>query len=144
MNERFEEKRQTGPPTEDPEEQRHLGNTLSNFLQQKVKPQGKQQRRVSNGRRKYLERWLPPPRLMHCVNWTGHIKSSSSKPEELFIKNHCWYFYNDIQFSLPFCISCVKCASPISMGFLSLYSPSHCISALHLYVSREPFGCLSH
>uniref|UniRef100_A0A7N2MKN0 Uncharacterized protein n=1 Tax=Quercus lobata TaxID=97700 RepID=A0A7N2MKN0_QUELO len=46
VNERFEEKRQTGLPTEDHEEQRHLGNTLSNFLHQKVKPQGKQQRRA--------------------------------------------------------------------------------------------------
>ena len=31
-NVRLEEKRQTGPPTKDPEEQRHLGNTLSNYL----------------------------------------------------------------------------------------------------------------
>ena len=144
MNERSEEKRQTGPPTKALEEQRHLKNTLSNFLHQKVKPQGKQQRRVSNRRRKYLGRWLPPPCLMHYANWTGRIKSSSSKSKELFNKNHCWYFYNEIQFSLPFCISCVKCASLISMGFLSLYSPSHCISTLHLYVSGESFGCLSH
>ena len=81
---------------------------------------------------------------MHYANWTSRIKSSSSKSKELFNKNHCWYFYNEIQFSLPFCISCVKCASLLSMGFLSLYSPSHCISTLHLYVSGETFGCLSH
>jgi len=56
VNESFEEKRQTGLLTEDPEEQRHLGNTLSNSLHQKVKPQGRLQSHASNGRRKYLER----------------------------------------------------------------------------------------
>ena len=36
-NERFEDKRQTGLLTKDPEEQRHLRNTLSNCVHRKVK-----------------------------------------------------------------------------------------------------------
>ena len=73
VNERSEKRRQTGPPTEDLEERRHLENTLSNYLHRKVKLQGRQQSRASNEMRKYLGRWLPPPHLMPCTNWTSCI-----------------------------------------------------------------------
>ena len=56
VNERFEEKRQTGSPTEDPEEQRLLRNTLSNCLHQKLKLQERQQSCANNGSGKYLDR----------------------------------------------------------------------------------------
>ena len=62
-------KKQTSPLTEDPEEQRHIENTLSNCLNWKVKLQGRQQCRASNEMTKYLGRWLPPPHLMPCTNW---------------------------------------------------------------------------
>ena len=56
VNERFEEKGQTGPLTKDPEEQRHFRNTLSNCLHRKVKFQGRQQSCASNRKGKYLGR----------------------------------------------------------------------------------------
>ena len=54
VNEGSEEKMQIDPLTEDPKEQRHLRNTLSNYLHRKVKVQGRQQSCASNGMGKYL------------------------------------------------------------------------------------------
>ena len=71
VNRRSNEKRQTDPPIEDLKEQRHLGNALSKCLYWKVKLQGRQLSHASNG--KYLGKWLPPPHLMHCTNWTVRI-----------------------------------------------------------------------
>ena len=72
-----------------------------------------------------------------------NITLSSGKSKDGFlITLKADIFTSSYNFSLSF--SLVVCSSPLSKGFSSLYIQLYCISALHLYISGDPFGCLSH
>ena len=72
-----------------------------------------------------------------------NITLFSSKSEDGFlITVKADIFASSYSFSLSF--SLVESSSPLSKWFSSLYIQLYCISALHLYVSVDPFGCLSH
>ena len=65
---RSEERRLTGPSSKEPEEQTHLERTILNSLHQRMKHHGRGQSRASNGKGKYLGRWLSHPHSMLCTN----------------------------------------------------------------------------
>ena len=78
---RSEERRLTGPSSKEPEEQTHLERTILNSLHQRMKHHGRGQSRASNGKGKYLGRWLSHPHSMLCTNWVGCIYEKKT-PEQ--------------------------------------------------------------